>query len=209
MISIIAVVLAITAGAQAATVPSFEQSLINIRQEILLKRAQQIKAKSQSLAQQIERMAQEASDMYWESWRLRNRVGSLRNRAQNHAPPNPGMPETDPFLRWDIQQLAYDMRNFARRVQLGGQEVSRLKAQAVKDASLVKPAEHLQERSESLRSSCQWLKDDSFWAMLDFRNAGYYMEALDIQRESASASDYSADLKNQARALNAKVKTGG
>ena len=79
-------------------------------------------------------------------------------------------------------------------------------SQGTKDPGLVKAAQHLQDRAESLRGGCQRLNDDSLWASLDFRHAGYYMEAFDIERESSKASDHSRDLKNMARELLAKVK---
>jgi hypothetical protein len=196
----------LAATAQSTTLPSFEAALGMIRQDVLTERARQIAAKNQALAQEIERLARQVSDLRWASWRYRDRLNDLRRRAQNYVPDQPGRPSNDPFLRWDVQQLAYDVRNFARDVDWAKREVFRLSAQATKDPDLVSASQHLKDRAESLRSTCQWLKDDALWAMLDLRHAGFYMEAFDIEREASRASDSSRDLKNEARVLAEKVK---
>lgn len=167
---------------------------------------QQAEAGSQALVLEIEQLAQRVSNLQSTAWLHRDRLNDLRRRAQNYMPDQPGHPSSDPLLQSDIQQYASDIRNFASNVDGAKDEVFNLSGQAGKGSELVAPAQRLEVRAESLRSSAQWLKDDALEAMVDMRRVGFFTEAYAIEREISRAPDSSLDLKNEALALAEKVK---
>ena len=200
MKTIIALLLAAeVSAAQAAAMPSFEQSLGQFRQDFLAQRAAQRKVKALAAPQEIDALASSSQRMRFDAQRLRDNINDARWRAQRSHP-------GDQWLRSDLQRLTWNLRDFARYTQDLAWRARSILGGAQKDPACVAPAQRLQGSSSWLRSEMGWLQMDAQSAGWDFRRAGYSMEAFEVENAARDAENSANDLERLAAQILAKVK---
>lgn len=197
MIRLAALLLAAVPCARAASLPSFEQTLNAVHLELRAARAGQVKAKTAAQSGEIDRLGRDVSYLNSTLWRLRSGLGDVQRRAQR--------PQSDPFLRNDVQRLAWDLRDLARRARSAAQDARSLADRSAKDPELVAPARNLLAEAQRLGSETRWLETDARNAGWDLRRAGLSAEAWDVERESGDAAFSARELEDAARALLDKV----
>lgn len=194
-----------TATAQAAVLPNFEEALTNLRLTVLETRQAQIQQKTQDLSGAI-------SSLGWDIERERRVVSQFRFRIQEVSrrarqyQPKPGQPDTDPFLRNEVQRLSWDMQDAARQLDYALRELQRISRQAVKDPALVSPARQLESSAQWLQSDATWIEMDARNAAWDLRRAGFSMEAWDLERYGSDITRSGRDLQSESRELLRKVQ---
>lgn len=221
--------------ASAGPVPSFENLLNTVRQNVLETRKEQIQAKDARTAQDLQRLARDVERLTWDARRLKDRILDIRRRASralNAQPPFPGRPgpgrpapgpgrpgdprrpgnpggpgrDSDPFLRQDVQRLVWDLKDFTRTGDDAQRELDRLTREAGKDPLHVEPAQQLERAARDLEGESRWLESEGRWAGMDLRRAGYNFEAWDIERGTADGQRRAQDLARGARTLVEQVR---
>lgn len=209
--------------ASAGPVPSFENLLNTVRQNVLETRKEQIQAKDARTAQDIQRVARDIERLSWDARRLKDRISDVRrraSRAMNAQPPFPGRPgrpgdprqpgnpgrDSDPFLRQDVQRLVWDLKDFTRTGDDAQRDLDRLTREAGKDPLHLDPAQQLERGARNLESETRWLESEGRWAGMDLRRAGYNFEAWDVERGTADGSRRAQDLARGARLLVEQVR---
>lgn len=198
-------VLVSAASSQAATLPSFEATLGQFRQNFLTQRAEQKKAKALQAGQDLDNLAFNADNLRTDSQRLRNAVNDLRWRCQRNRP-DPRRPGGDPWLRNDLDRLVWSLRDHARYVQDLSWRAQNFLRDAKKDPEAVAPAQRLQNAAGWLRSEEGWLQMDAQNAGWEFRNAGFSMQAFDVENAARDAQNSAMDLENISTQILAKVR---
>lgn len=206
--------------ASAGPVPSFENLLQSVRQNVLETRKEQAQAKDARTAQDLQRLARDVERLTWDARRLKDRISDIRrraSRAMNAQPPFPGRPgdprrpgqpgrDSDPFLRNDVQRLVWDLRDFTRQGDDSQRELDRLAREAGKDPLHVEPAQQVERAARSLESESRWLESEGRWAGMDLRRAGYTFEAWDVERGTADGERRARELSQSARTLVDQVR---
>lgn len=194
--------------ASAGPVPSFENLLNTVRQNVLETRKEQIQAKDARTAQDIQRVARDIERLSWDARRLKDRISDVRrraSRAMNAQPPFPGR-DSDPFLRQDVQRLVWDLKDFTRTGDDAQRDLDRLTREAGKDPLHLDPAQQLERGARILESETRWLESEGRWAGMDLRRAGYNFEAWDVERGTADSQRRAQDLARGARLLVEQVR---
>lgn len=211
----------------AGPVPSFENLLHTVRQNVLETRKEQLQAKDARTAQDLQRLARDVERLAWDSRRLRDRISDIRrraSRAMNAQPPFPGRPgdrrpgdprrpgnpgspgHSDPFLRQDVQRLVWDLKDFTRSGDDAQRELDRLTREAGKDPLHLDPAQQLERGARNLESEARWLESEGRWASMDLRRAGYNFEAWDVERGTQDGERRAQELSRGARRLVEQVR---
>ena len=184
---------------------NFEHSLGTIRQQMNEQKAAFRAEQLLKSSTELDSLSRDASSLYWETWRQRSNLGDLRRRASRHQPTRPGQPEQDPFLRHDVQNAVWKIRDLARDADDARWRAQRALQSAVPDAGAVPSAERLLREARQLRSETGWLESEARWASMDLRRAGYHSEGWDLERESRRVDDNARQLEQYAGQIVTKV----
>lgn len=184
---------------------NFEHSLGTIRQQLIEKKAATQAERAVKSASELDSLSRDASSLYWETWRQRSNLGDLRRRASRHQPPRPGQPQQDPFLRHDVQNAVWRIRDLARDADNARWRAQRALQAAVPDAGAVGAAQRLLSEARQLRSESGWLESEARWASMDLRRVGYGSEGWDLERESRRVNDAARELEQLAGQIVGRV----
>lgn len=191
---------------QAATIPAFETSLEALRERVVGVRAEQREARLKTDAAAIKGVDKDVAELTRFAWRQRNQLNDIRRRCRFRTPPQPGIPDNDPFLSNDVQRHLYYLRNYARLMRERERDATALAAGATKDPSLVEPAQRLQQDAGELKAQARALAIEGRDAGWDLRSAGFNIEAMDEQRYTRIGTASGDELEAQARLLVDRVR---
>lgn len=194
-------VLTLTRASAAPALPSFEQSLGQLRGQVLATRQAQAKTKN---VQDISNASWEARILSRETAAYKSRLSDIRRRAQQQRSQTP--PREDPFLRSDARRLIWDLQSHARRAATLARTAQDLALRVTKDPDAVPSAQNLVWDAQTLRGESGWLVFDARFATWDLRAAGLVFEGMDIERASGDAEQSARDAERSANDILAKVR---
>lgn len=181
-------------AAAAPALPSFEESLgsiqLQVRKSAPERRSVHAKSGLDNLGWDADRLRDEAS-------RLRSAIRWLQAATRR---PN------DPYLRSQVTQTSWALRDFQWRVDQLKRDVERARDEAKKDPALVGAAERARSSASWLASETRWLELDTSSAVWDLRRAGFTFEAWDFERYTRDANASAERTADAAAELARRVK---
>jgi hypothetical protein len=186
-----ALILAASAHAAPAAL-SFEQSLTQLRSDVLAISTRLI---TQEQLKKADKNVQLTADQAWQDRSsLTNVVAQARTRG------------SDPLLGSRLYQLEQDLDVYAQNCEVVRKQVVGLEQTAAKDPALVALAKKLYQDSRVLDSNAGYLAIDARSDSSALAVAGFGGQAYQIQRLAESGASFTPDTRVAAKSILAKAQ---
>ena len=186
-----AVILAVSAHAAPAAM-SFEQSLIQLRSDVLAVSARLI---TQEQLKKADKNVQLTANQAWSG---RSNLSTIVANARTH--------HSDPTVGNQLYQLQQDLDIYAQNCEVVRKQVVALEQTAVKDPTLTALAKKLYEHTRVLDSNAGYLAIDARNSNSELSVAGYGGQAYQVQRLADAGAEFTPDTRVAAKSILAKVQ---
>jgi hypothetical protein len=189
--AITALVLAASAHA-APAVMSFEQSLTQLRSDVLAA------ASALNTQEQLKKADKNVQLTANQAWTGRSNLSTIVANARTH--------HSDPTVNNQLYQLQQDLDVWAQNCDVVRKQVLALEKTSVKDPTLVALAKKLYQDSRVLDSNAGYLVIDARNDNSTLAVAGFGGQAYQIQRLAEAGAELTPDTRVAAKSILAKVQ---